>query len=419
MNPETRFSGHWIVGQQGMGKTTLLLNMLAADLRKDASIIIMDAKGDLTNATKHLNLGERLIVLDEEPFAINPLDVPKTDVRRAVNFLEYIFGSLLDANVTPKQKSLVRSVLRAVIVGFPNPTLHLVRNIISLSPIELRRYQSNINQLPPDLQDFFNLEWKDYDTTRNELKWRMRLLLENDLIQRMFGATETRFRLSEAMDTGAVVVINNSIANLHEDGSAFIGRFFLAQIWSAAVARQSRPHASKKPVYVYVDEAHRIIDAKVAQIIDECRSQNIALILAHQRKGQIDDSNILSALETCAIKMANVGAAETPYFSKLLHVPEERMELKKFHFATHIREEGSSITYSPPSPLPFPTMTDDQQRCFRERMHSTYGMKTHEPPPGDEGSRDSVIGPAEADKAIISPKSTDDRGEKPPGWGKR
>jgi type IV secretory pathway VirB4 component len=94
MNQETRFSGHWIVAQQGMGKTTLLLNMLASDLRKDASIIIMDAKGDLINATKHLDLGERLIVLDEEPFAINPLDVPKTDVRRAVNFLEYIFDSI-------------------------------------------------------------------------------------------------------------------------------------------------------------------------------------------------------------------------------------------------------------------------------------------------------------------------------------
>jgi hypothetical protein len=244
----------------------------------------------------------------------------------------------------------------------------------------------------------------------------MRLLLENDLIQRMFGATETRFRISEAMDGGSVVIINNSIANLHEDGSAFIGRFFVAQIWSAAVARQARPHAQKKPVFVYLDEAHRIIDSKVAQIIDECRSQNIALILAHQRKGQIDDTNILSALETCAIKMANVGAAETPYFSKLLHVPEERMELKKFHFATHIREEGSSITYSPPEPFPFPNMTQDQQIHFRERMHLMYGMKTHEPPPRDEGSRAEATLPAEADEPSITPQSTNDRGDKPKGW---
>src|SRR5262249_9586670 len=186
MNPETRFSAQWIVGAQGSGKSNLLLHMLSRDLKRDAAIIIMDPKGDISGPIRnlnldalHLNLYNRLVVLDpHQPFAINPLDVPKTDVKRAVNHLEYIFGALLEANVTPKQKSLLRSILRAIVIGFPDPTLQTVQDIINNG---LDGYRQYIQKLPPDLQDFFNKEWKDYDATRSELKWRIRLVMENDL----------------------------------------------------------------------------------------------------------------------------------------------------------------------------------------------------------------------------------------------
>src|SRR5262249_30259213 len=158
-----------------------------------------------------------------------------------------------------------RTILRAVVIGFPEPTLQTIQDIITNGP---EGYRQHIAQLPPDLQEFFNNEWKDYDRTRGELKWRMRYLLENDLMRRMFSAPRTRFNIAESMDRGDVFVIDNSIQHLHEDGSAFLGRFFLAQIWAAAMARQSRPRSKKKPVYVYIDECHQVIhkDATIAQI---------------------------------------------------------------------------------------------------------------------------------------------------------
>jgi transposase len=182
------------------------------------------------------------------------------------------------------------------------------------------RYKGYIANLPPDLQEFFENEWRDYDATRSELKWRIRLVLENELVRTIFSAPRTRLNVANVMDTGKVLVVDNSIEKLDQDGSAFLGRFILAQVWSAAMARQSTPRHQRKPVFVYVDEAHKIIDHTVTQIIDMCRSANIALIISHQRPDQIEDSNVLSALENCAIKMANVDA-DASYFSKLLHMP--------------------------------------------------------------------------------------------------
>jgi hypothetical protein len=60
--------------------------------------------------------------------------------------------------------------------------------------------------------------------------------------------------------------------------------------------------------------------------------------------------------------MANVDA-EAPYFSKLLHVPEERMNtLPIGHFAMHVRSEGCKIVAIPRATLPFKKMTDAEER---------------------------------------------------------
>jgi len=398
MNPETRFSAHWIVAQQGMGKTNLLLHMLATDFAQDACVITLDAKGDLTNAVRHLSLGDRLLVLDpREPFAINPLDVSKTNITYAVDQLLYIFGALLDANVTPMQEAFLRPLLRALVIAHPKPTLATLQRIISSGP------KGQFNELPPDLQEFFDVEWSDFAATRSQLKWRMRLLLENELIRNIFSASETKFHIGDAMDAGKIVVIDNSQAVIGKTGSSFLGRYFISQVWDAATARSHRKQQSKKPVYLYIDEAHLVINEKIASIIDECRSQRIALVLAHQRAKQVGDPAVLSALENCAVKTVNVDA-EAHYFGKLLHVPEERInQLPIGHFAMHVRGEGSSIVEVPRASLPFRQMTASDEAVLRERMRSFYGSaspKTHKPPEAD-GSRELDRKPAEADKTIL------------------
>src|SRR5262245_37069081 len=155
---DTRCSGHWIVAQQGTGKTNALLSMIADDLQKDAAIIVMDPKGGpdgLTERVRRLALGNRLVVLDpKHPFAINPLDVDKTDVKTAVNQIQYIFGVLLEAGVTAKQESFLRPLFRALILGFPDPTLETVNNIVMYG---WKDYEPCVANLPRDLQHFFQV----------------------------------------------------------------------------------------------------------------------------------------------------------------------------------------------------------------------------------------------------------------------
>src|SRR6185437_396821 len=203
-------------------------------------------------------------------------------------------------------------------------------------------YHEYIRKLPLDLQDFFYKDFNErtYVDRRREVLQRLRLLLDNETMRAMLLASSTRFRIGEAMDTGKIVIINNSKARLGDQGSEFFGRFFIAQVLAAAQQRSTRPATEKPPVYFYIDECQNVIarDEKIPTILDECRSQNIALIMAHQRTKQIESANVLDALSNCAIRFAN-SDEEARFLSSRLRTSEEFLQsLSRGRFAAFVRD---------------------------------------------------------------------------------
>ena len=67
-------------------------------------------KGDLLDPIKDLaRIKDRLLLIEpsaESAFALNPLDVSRSSVVQAVNLIEYIMASLLDAKFTALQSTL-------------------------------------------------------------------------------------------------------------------------------------------------------------------------------------------------------------------------------------------------------------------------------------------------------------------------
>ena len=390
---EARFSGHWIIAPAGRGKTTLLHSMVMEDLEKDAAVILMDSKGDLIDPIRNLkSIEDRLIIIDPDPLnpvAINPLDIPKTDIAHAVSHLEYIFSSLLEVKMTPLQTVLFRSVLRALITTFPNPTFDTFRDIIANG---FEKYDAHIKQLPQDLQDFFYKEFntKTYQDRRPEIIWRIRLLLENEAMRGMLLATRTRFNIGAAMNAGKVIVINNSKALLGDQGAEFFGRFFIAQVLAAAQVRSGRAAHEKKPVYFYIDECHNVIsrDEKIPTILDECRSQKVALILAHQRTNQIASANVLDALANCAVRYAN-SDDEARYLAPRLRTSMEVLQsLQRGEFAAFVRDmttHALALTILPVDFSALPKLSTAEQHALKARMRAEYGVQTPPPVPSAAG----------------------------------
>jgi len=387
---EARFSGHWVLSPPGRGKTTLLHSMVMEDIRRPgAALILMDSKGDFINPLRDLkSIEDRLVIIDPDPknpVAINPLDIAHADLAQSVDLLEYLFASLLEFKMTAMQTTLFRSVLRALVTAFPNPTLETFRDLLTNGTA---KYQEHIKQLPPDLQDFFYNDFpeRNYADRRREVLQRLRLLLDNDTMRAMLTAARTRFHIGEAMDTGKIVIINNSKARLGDQGAEFFGRFFIAQVLAAAQQRSTRRSDQKPPVYFYIDECQTVIarDEKIPTILDECRSQNIALIMAHQRSRQITSENVLDALSNCAIRFANSDDEARTLAPRLRTSPDFLQSLGRGRFAAYVRDTTTAAVAVSVNRVDFrehPALSPTEQTALADRMRHAYGTPLPLAPP--------------------------------------
>jgi hypothetical protein len=185
------------------------------------------------------------------------------------------------------------------------------------------------------------------------------------------------------MNSGKIIIIDASNAILGDEGSEFYQRFFLALILGAAQARSALKPCQTLPVFCYLDECQWVRnDQKLATILDECRSQKTALILAHQRTEQIKDLNVLSAMSNCAIRFANSDEEAKYLAPKLRSNPEFLSSLPRGTFAAFVRDYTTpaldlQIPYHDMTKLP--RMTATEQSALRDKMRAQYSNAPSKP----------------------------------------
>lgn len=413
----TRFSGQWVLAPPNRGKTNMLLHQIEQDLKENASILVMDSKGDLINPLKTLaGIKDRLVVLEpslEHPLAINPLDLGASTTH-AVSFIEYIFSSLLESEPTALQNTLFRAVL-LLLRGVPDATFADFRKILIKG---WKDYEQHLAKLDPEDQEFFTageFDSQTYSATKTQLLWRIRdLTTRIPILRATFRAPKTRINMGELMDSGKVVILDVRKQLLGDEGAEFLGRLYIALVRAAADQRSNRPQSQKLPCYFYIDEAHTIIskDAKLAGIIQECRSQNVAMILAHQAIAQIASPVTLAALSDCAIRMANSDDEGSHLAPRLRTTPEMLRSLPIGTFATFVRDTTKQAVKLriPLSGVPTaPRMSQDEQTALRARMRAEYAVQAAPAPTPPTASLDDAL---QAFAAHSPPQSTSEKSKK-------
>ena len=256
-----RFSGLYMLGVQGVGKSAQLVNMILHDAQAGMATIVIDPHGDLvTDCMKRLpdyllSKVHWLNMLDEQyPFSANIFS--DTDVSTGLKLAEVVDQVMhIFESVWPdvlKQVYLPRYLRNAVIVLLANPGTTLVdmRNFL-LNDAVRRRLLKNVTD--PTVIDFWQTEYDELgylDRMKRvqPLLGRLELLfVGRSIVRNILGQAEKGITFRHAIENGETIFITLPTKSLTQD-ARLIGTILVTLISRALFSFADTPAAERSGV---------------------------------------------------------------------------------------------------------------------------------------------------------------------------
>jgi GTPase SAR1 family protein len=391
----------YLLGSSGSGKTNLIENIIAHDLQseEDCCVVVIDSQTQLIDKLAQLDIPNTTHITPKYNLALNLFDVGydemkgrgiegETLINKTVGLLSFVLEGMMWAEFTNPQKTIFQYVIQLVI-SIPGGNIYTFMDI--LADGGHLKYATDISQLDENMQRFFEVDFPspDYKRTREAIRRRMDGLLLNPTFRRLFSATENKIDMFEEMANQKLILIDTNKPMLDDAPSAFFGRLFIALILRASY-RRFGAGATKRPVYLIVDEAHEYFDRSISDMLEQARKANIGLVVAHQSisqaRGAKGGSNITDPLMVnTATKLIWTSFREdaTKFAGSMQVKAEDILNLPQFTFGMHSRKQGFVPIKGESNALAeFPKRDDPQ--ALRREMEERYGVSAEV----DDGSED-------------------------------
>lgn len=289
----------YIIGKTGMGKTTLLENMVIQDIKKGEGVAVLDPHGEF--AEKMLDFVPESRVEDVVYFAPHDIDWPI-----AFNVME---------NVDPTQRHLVSAGLLGVFKKiWVDAWSARMEYILSNAILALLEYPGStllgINRMfadkdyrkevvskitDPVVKAFWTNEFAKYaDKFATEataaIQNKVGQFVSNPLIRNIVGQPKSAFDIRDIMDEKKILIMNLSKGRIGEENSRLIGQMLITKIYLAAMSRVDVTEEKRLDFYLYVDEFQNFASESFVDILSEARKYRLNLILAHQFIAQMDET---------------------------------------------------------------------------------------------------------------------------------
>ncbi len=345
----------YVIGKTGMGKTTMLENMVLSDIIAGHGVAYVDPHGDTAERLLDFIPANRI----NDVVYCNPAD------------MEFPIGFNILETVDEKQKHLVAAGLMGVfkkiwpdvwssrmeyillntimaLLDYPGSTLLGINRL--LADEEYRERVVALIQ-DPVVKTFWVKEFAAFsEKYRTEavapLQNKVGQFLSATIIRNVVAQVKSTINIRDIMDSRKIFIINLAKGRIGEENSRLLGAMLITKLQLAAMERVDMPEKDRQDFYLYVDEFQNFATESFANILSEARKYRLNLITAHQYIEQLDETVRAAVFGNVGTIVAfRVGAADAAFMEQEFmprFTPEDLVNLKKFEVYLKLMIDGAA-----------------------------------------------------------------------------
>jgi energy-coupling factor transporter ATP-binding protein EcfA2 len=298
-----------ILGPTGSGKSTVMLNLILADIRAGRSVLVIDPKSDLVNDVLARIPEQRdgdIVVLDPSdacPVGFNPLAAGNgRNAELVADAVLAVFKSVFAENWGIRSQDVLSAALL---------TLAQVDGATLLWLPALLTDDAFRRKVTVGIDDKLGLEpfWAGFevmkDTERRQeiapVLNKIRQFLLRPGLRNVLGQASPKFDLGDLFRRRRIVLgpLNKGI--IGAESARLLGSLIVGLTWTLALSRASEPPERRYITSVFIDELqdYLALPTDLSDALAQARGLGVGLTMAHQYRDQLPH-NIRAGVDTNA-----------------------------------------------------------------------------------------------------------------------
>lgn len=297
LSPAARRRHVYLLGKSGVGKSTLLRNLILEDLRHGEGVALLDPHGDLVEELLEYIPRHRtrdVIYFDpanpERSPGLNVLgDIEEEERYLLISDLVAIFTNLWPEFWGPRTEHIFTHSLAALLAA-PNTTLLALPKLLT-SP--LYRAQILRRVTDPVVLRFFEHEYDAWpERFRQEatapLLNKLGKLLLSPSLRCLLGQVTSTIHIPTVLERRQIFLANLSKGTLGVDVASLLGSTLVTMFEIAALRRARLNPSERHPYYLYLDEVQSFaLQSNFELLLSEARKYALSLTFANQYLEQL------------------------------------------------------------------------------------------------------------------------------------
>ncbi|WP_306359824.1 type IV secretory system conjugative DNA transfer family protein [Nocardia sp. CC227C] len=393
----------WVIGPNGTGKSTLLLNLIVQDLEAGRPVVVIEPKdlvSDILARIPDERAGDIVLLdpLDEAPVGINPL--AHSEGRTPEVIADSLFGTIhaIHGDLGPRSADILRNSLE-VLAKRDDASLTMLPLLLTNPGFRRSLTQRVIREDPfaagPFWAWFDSLSPEAVDTKIAPLSNKLRPLLTKQL-RAVLAQRNPKFNIRQVLRENKVLLVPLQKGVIGPEAAQLLGAIILAELWQAIRERAGTPETTRTPVMIYIDEVQDYLrlPTDLGDALATARSLRAGFHLAHQYQKQLPPAMLDAFRNNARSRITfqlQAGDAKDMATGQSVLTPEDFGALPAHHVYVNLMRDNTVQPWASGITLPPPPEASDPneiRRLSRER----YGQPLDEIEAGFAELLDQVNG---------------------------